>query len=252
MKVEIKNHLLFIDDKQVAFKKTPNISAYKNKLQYLIEHYTATYGASSPISWLADKDSQVSAHLVIDKEGVVTQLAPFDAVCWHAGASTWKGLNGMNQYSIGIEIVNSGILSPKGGKYYSADGHEVTSYQRLKNKLGLQAVWENYPDKQIDTVAAVSKALQSHYSLKEIIGHEDVSPGRKTDPGPAFPWDKIRSQASVYVAKTTTAELNLRAEPNPLGKVIKVLPKGMNVKVLKQEGEWTFTGDGWVSTKYLK
>lgn len=251
MKVEIKNHLLFIDGRQVPFRKTPNISSSKNKLQYLIEHYTATYSSASPISWLTTKESGVSAHLVIDKDGNVTQLAPFDAICWHAGVSTWKGINGMNSYSIGIEIVNSGIISKRGNDYYSADGHKVESFKELTNKLGLRAVWELYPDKQIETIAAVSKALQTHYSLKEIIGHEDVSPGRKTDPGPAFPWEKIKDLSNFSV-KETSSNLNVREQPSTTAPIKRVSSKGSIVKVYKVEGDWSFIGDGWVSSKYLK
>jgi N-acetylmuramoyl-L-alanine amidase len=251
MTVEIKNHLLYIDGKQVAFKKTPNISAYKNKLQYLIEHYTATYSASGPIAWLTSKESQVSAHLVIDKQGIVTQLAPFDAVCWHAGESSWKGLSGMNQYSIGIEIVNSGILHPRSNEYYSDDGHVVKDYVTLTNKLGFKATWEKYPPAQIETVAAVSQALKAHYNLKEIIGHEDVSPRRKTDPGPAFPWETILGAPAECNSKTTTADVNLRKEPSVSSTILSVIPKGTVVQVSKEENGWSFIGSGYISSRYL-
>lgn len=251
MRVEIRNHFLFIDDFQVKYRPTPNISSYKNKLQYLILHYTATMGISSPLNWLTNPQSKVSAHLLIGKDGTVIQLAPFDRVTWHSGVSQWKGLNGMNAYSLGVEIVNSGVLRKIGNDYYTQDGSaKVPNHIEATNKLGMKAVWETYPDKQIEVVAAVSQALQKHYSLKEIIGHEDVSPKRKTDPGAAFPWDKIRG-TSTSVFKTTTTDLNLREKPVN-GKAIRVLPKGTTLEIIKEENSWSQTPDGWVSSKYLQ
>ena len=92
---------------------------------------------------------------------------------WHAGPSSWEGQDNVNHFSIGIELQNGGYLAG-----YSLNGE-----------------WPQYPDAQIDALNELLAQLMAKYSipLNRIIGHEDIAPGRKTDPGPAFPWGKIRS-----------------------------------------------------------
>jgi N-acetylmuramoyl-L-alanine amidase len=77
-------------------------------------HYTAATTAASATDWFLRPIAQASAHLLIDKDGAITQFAPFNIITWHAGTSIWHGLIGMNKYSIGIELVNAGRLSKSG------------------------------------------------------------------------------------------------------------------------------------------
>lgn len=152
--IEIRNHILFIDGKQVDYRPSPNIGGVIIP-QYLIMHYTAAKTAASAINWMLSPMAKVSAHLHIAKDGHVVQLVPFNIKAWHAGQSAWNGLTGLNSYSIGIELQNDSI--------------------------------EEYPVKQLDITAEISKVIVAKYSLKDVLGHSDIAPGRKIDPGSKFP-----------------------------------------------------------------
>lgn len=157
--IEIRNHILFIDGKQVDYKPSPNIGGVITP-QYLVIHYTAAKTENSAISWMLSKQGQVSAHLHIARDGHVVQLVPFNIKAWHAGQSSWKGLTGLNSYSIGIELQNDSV--------------------------------EDYTVKQLEINAEISKSLVRKYTLKDVVGHSDISPGRKVDPGPKFPMNLFR------------------------------------------------------------
>jgi len=108
-------------------------------------------------------DLKVSAHLLIDRLGAITQFAPFTQRAWHAGVSQFSGRERCNDFSIGIELEGADHIP--------------------------------YTDHQYDVLAAVTKALQTEYpNLKndKIVGHSDIAPGRKTDPGEAFDWARYK------------------------------------------------------------
>src|SRR3954462_1180108 len=101
----IKSHLLYnADGEQVSFVPTPN-RAGKYTPQYLVMHYTAATSPNGSISWFQNPTAKASAHLLIDRDGHITQFAPFNIITWHAGVSQWNGINGLNSCSIGIELV---------------------------------------------------------------------------------------------------------------------------------------------------
>lgn len=106
------------------------------------------------------KDLQVSAHLLIRRDGSVIQFVPFDKRAWHAGVSSFNGQDNCNDFSIGIELEGTDNLN-----------YETVQYQSLRTTL---------------------KQLKTHYPIQAIVGHSDVSPGRKTDPGDAFNWNEIK------------------------------------------------------------
>ncbi|GAA4316814.1 hypothetical protein GCM10023149_14050 [Mucilaginibacter gynuensis] len=268
--MKIVNHLLFDDNgNQVAFKPTPNKKGPYTP-QYLVIHYTAATSASGAINWLTDPTAKASAHLVIARDGKVTQLAPFNIVTWHAGKSTWKGLVGLNQFSIGIEIVNAGRLVKKDAKWICpVDGAEVPADQVVvaahKND-GISAGWQTYTPQQIDVTQKIADLLVKTYALKDIIGHDDISPIRKSDPGPAFPMTSFRAHAfgtSSVNALKTSATVNIRAGAGAsFATLAKPLPQGTVVNGLATNGDWTnvkipglYDGktdlQGWISTKFL-
>jgi len=114
--------------------------------------------------FLEIKDLRVSAHLLIQRNGAVTQFVPFDKRAWHAGESNYKGRTVCNNFSIGIELEG-------------ADD-------------------EPYADNQYHTLTGVVRCLLHRYdglSAEAIVGHSDIAPNRKTDPGPAFDWQRFRS-----------------------------------------------------------
>lgn len=105
------------------------------------------------------KGLEVSAHLLIERNGAVTQFVPFHKRAWHAGVSCWQGRSNCNDFSIGIELEGT-----------DDQPYETAQYQQL---------------------ARVSRALMAHFpglTPDRIVGHSDIAPGRKTDPGPAFDW----------------------------------------------------------------
>jgi N-acetylmuramoyl-L-alanine amidase len=156
----------------------------------VILHYTASGDSEGAITHLCDPATEVSAHLVVSRSGEVTQLVPFNVIAWHAGESIWKERKSLNQYSIGIEIENAGYLEKKtdwyeswfGGRYSESEVYVVDEEKDESKKY-----WHRYTAIQIQVVTGLCSLLRDTYQIKEILGHSDVSPGRKVDPGPAFP-----------------------------------------------------------------
>ncbi len=106
--------------------------------------------------------TKVSSHLLIRRDGSLVQFVPFDARAWHAGRSSWNGREACNDFSVGIELEG-------------CDAHP-------------------YSDAQYNSLAAVLSALCDAYPTlagEALAGHADIAPGRKTDPGPAFDWDRL-------------------------------------------------------------
>lgn len=191
MEFTIKDHLLYKDGKPVPFKKSPNVGGVI-KPTLLVMHYTGALSTSSAINTLTNPKYKVSAHLVLSPEGEVTQLVPFNKAAWHAGISKWKNKSGVNNFSIGIEMVNAGLLGKAGdGSYYARLEHKTVPSNRValaahKNGGRVEA-WHTYPSEQVDAAIKIAETICSTYSIKDVVGHDDVAPGRKTDPGPAWP-----------------------------------------------------------------
>lgn len=132
----------------------------------IVIHATAGQTLDSAVEWMMKPDTSVSAHYVVGKDGSVVQLVPEENKAWHAGKSSWKGQMDLNENSIGIELVN-------------------------KNDEK-----DEYPDAQILSLAKlVSGILKANpkITLERIVGHNQIAPGRKSDPGLNFPWVKFGS-----------------------------------------------------------
>ena len=147
---------------------SPNFSTpkrSKKKIKFIILHYTGMRKESSVLQRLCDENSKVSAHYLIKKNGDLINLVPDLYEAWHAGKSTWKKTKSLNKYSIGIEIHNP--------------GHN--------NK------YEKFSFKQITILKKLIKQLIKRYNinLENILGHSDIAPERKKDPGEKFPWKKL-------------------------------------------------------------
>lgn len=233
--MKVINHQLCYDDgKPVPFKHSPNIGRKIKEHKYLGVHYTGTMSASSAISWMLNPTAKVSAHLHLDSDGKWVQLVKFDTTAWHFGASEWKGLKGLNSYSIGIEISNDGK--------------------------------KPYTQAQLDALVDAGRALHEAYDFEDILKHSEVAIplGRKSDPGNHFPMASFKSQVlnggkpNLVVTKHTSTDLNLREGSGTNFKTIQVLKKGTEVNVLSEKDGWSqvFICDskalGWVSSKYLK
>jgi len=196
--MKIINHYLYDDlQKPYVFQASPNVSA-ELQARYLIMHYTVFNTMAQTVAALTDPKNQVSAHIVIDRNGEIIQLVPFNRVAWHAGKSRWQSLEGMNQYAIGIELVNVGYVTRTDDeKWRSWFGDEIDEKRlvKLKHKNSdIFQYWEIYSDKQLATALRVARLLVQTYDLKDILGHDDIAPDRKTDPGPAFPIANFRDE----------------------------------------------------------
>lgn len=272
--MKVSNHRLIGDDgNAVEFRRSPNQSSGRITPEYLVIHYTAGRSASSSINWLCDKNAQASAHLVIDRKGAVTQLVGFDRKAWHAGVSRWAGRDGVNAFSIGIELDNPGKLTRITNGWTSAWGDAVDDGKVLEaahNNGGPVCGWHTYAGEQLEALRQVAACLVSHYDLKDVIGHDDIAPGRKTDPGPAFPMPSLRSAVVGRRQETrellaATAVLNIRSGPGVEHDKLAFgpLPLGTKVEVIGESGVWRqvdvqdeIDGDthrtGWVHGHYLK
>ena len=161
---------------KISLNYSPNfntIKRLKKNIRFIIIHYTGMRNELSALNRLCDIKAKVSAHYFIKKDGSVLNLVPPIYEAWHAGKSYWKGLKSLNKYSIGIEIQNS--------------GHD--------NK------YEKFSQKQIISTKKLLRYLISKYkvNLKNILGHSDIAPYRKKDPGEKFPWkDLAKSKVSQW------------------------------------------------------
>lgn len=271
--MKVINHLLHFDDgTPVTFVKSPNISPGLQP-EYVVLHYTAGPTVKAAVNTLISKSAQVSSHLVIGRDGSIVQLVPFNKIAWHAGASSWEGRNNLNTFAFGIELDNNGRLNQKGAKFASIFNQMIPEDQvivaRHKNGRGPYG-WQTYPDAQLEAAVAASRALFLAYQLRDVLGHDDIAPQRKMDPGPAFPLDSFREQVldeltftpAVY---TTLTNCTLRDNPGGIGKSLLPgkLPKGvqlnrfeikdgyMHVHVL-DEVSGLKDLDGWIFARYVQ
>ena len=144
----------------------------KNKIIFIILHYTGMKKESEAIKRLCDNKSKVSSHYFIKNNGEVLNLVPDLYTAWHAGESYWKKFRSLNKYSIGIEINNS--------------GHDHG--------------YEKFTSKQISSLSKLLKYLIKKYNIKKknVLGHSDIAPNRKKDPGEKFPWKKLAKKNLCY------------------------------------------------------
>ena len=160
---------------KIAKNYSPNFDLKKRKqkqIKFLIFHYTGMKSEIDAINRLTNQKSKVSCHYFIKKNGQILNLVPNLYIAWHAGISSWKIFKSLNKYSIGVEISNVG----HNGKY------------------------KKYNKKQIKSIIKLSKYLIKKYKikLKFILGHSDIAPERKKDPGEKFPWEYLSKKKISY------------------------------------------------------
>lgn len=162
--------------------------AVMNVRRFLVIHFTSGASGQSSINFWKTPDAKgACAHLVIDRDGTVIQCRAFNRTCGHAGKSKWKGFDGLNSCSIGIELANAGDDEKLAARWSKLPPVKA----KHKNGGPVQS-WEAYPEAQINACIEVSKALVARYKLDDVIGHDDIAPARKNDPGPAFPMARLR------------------------------------------------------------
>ena len=152
----------------IIFHFSPNFSKKKREtkeIKFVILHYTGMQSEIESINRLKSPRSKVRCHYLDNRSGEIIQMVKDKNIAWHAGKSKWKKFNDLNRLSIGIELVNRG------------------------HKFGYQ----NYSKNQINSLIKLCKNLKKKYSIKKenFLGHSDIAPLRKVDPGEKFPWEKL-------------------------------------------------------------
>lgn len=157
----------------ITFKASPNYNERDGAISYLILHYTGTSNAQEAQDVYLDKcrdpkAGPVSPHYMIDKNGDITQFVEESKRAWHAGKSFWSGVEDMNSRSVGIELVNEGEF----------------------------AGYPDFAEKQISSLIKLGHQICARHNITpaSVLGHSDIAPGRKLDPGPSFPWKHLAEQ----------------------------------------------------------
>lgn len=231
------------------FLSSPNHGGGLFDPTLLVMHYTASGGSgNSDARYFQNPAAKASAHFVVDRDGSVTQCVPTNVKAWHAGQSSWRGRTNCNDFSIGIEVDNWGLLERRqDGRYYSHSG-EVISPDRVfrgANKRGVMGFWEIYNSEQIRATLELASAICEAYpTITEVVGHEDIAPVRKIDPGPAFPLLRFQSipngrKDGEVVRSVIATSLNLRNRPSTDADIIAALPRGEKITILQDLGEWS-------------
>ncbi|MCX8505377.1 MAG: N-acetylmuramoyl-L-alanine amidase [Alphaproteobacteria bacterium] len=149
------------------YLKSPNFDARKTPIDLLVIHYTGMVSAEAALERLCDPAAKVSAHYVIDQDGQIYCLVDESHRAWHAGLGRWGKLsNDINSRAIGIELVNSG----------HEHGYHPFAAAQIDALIGLcQDILRRHP----------------HISPQNVVGHSDIAPSRKLDPGELFPWPQL-------------------------------------------------------------
>jgi N-acetylmuramoyl-L-alanine amidase len=148
-----------------AERPSPNWDERRLPVTMVVLHYTGMPTAEAALARMCDPEAKVSAHYCIDEEGRVTRLVPEEKRAWHAGASYWRGITDVNSASVGIELVNP--------------GHEWG--------------YRPFPEAQMDALLPLLADIvdRHHIAPSNVVGHSDVAPARKQDPGELFDWQRL-------------------------------------------------------------
>jgi len=160
----------------VTHRPSPNFDERALPVSMIVLHYTGMPDADSAIDRLTSPDARVSAHYVVKEDGEVLQLVDEEKRAWHAGKSYWRGTTDVNSASVGIEIVNP--------------GHEFG--------------YRPFPDEQIASVIPLVADIKDRHGIGRgnIVGHSDVAPARKEDPGELFPWSALAKRRLALPSPT--------------------------------------------------
>jgi N-acetylmuramoyl-L-alanine amidase len=158
---------------------SPNFDARTAPPSLLVLHYTGMKTGAEALERLRDPQAKVSSHYVVEEDGRVFRLVPEARRAWHAGASHWRGRRDVNGDSIGVEIVNP--------------GHEWG--------------YRPFPEAQIAAVIELVADIRTRWEIedRDIVGHADVAPARKTDPGELFPWKRLAEAGHGLWAQSGSA-----------------------------------------------
>jgi N-acetylmuramoyl-L-alanine amidase len=166
----------------LIFAPSPNFDARPGPVGVLVLHYTGMQSAEAALARLCDPEAKVSSHYLVDEDGTSYRLVEEQSRAWHAGVSSWRGVAGLNDDSIGIEIVNP--------------GHE----------FGYRA----FPEAQMAAVLELCRGVIGRHKIpaRNVVAHSDIAPARKQDPGELFPWRWLAAQGvGLWTDEFSTGDL---------------------------------------------
>lgn len=208
--------------KTVFHSISPNYCYRNNYKPYLaVIHYTAGGAAAGTVDWICNPMSKVSYHFIIDRNGQLHQAVPLNVMAYHAGESTWNNRRFVNGISVGIGLSNWGPIERLADNTYTTLDHPRHSLvlsnvdptpRPPKHKSSPLTLWEPYPTAQRMTLFLLLTWLIDNFGIREIVGHDDIAPKRKIDPGPAFP--TLPYLVPPYGYRPELQELLLPKEPN--------------------------------------
>jgi N-acetylmuramoyl-L-alanine amidase len=173
--------------------------------EIVVVHYAVTLTARSTAAVLDARD-YVSCHVSIGA-GQVIQQVPLNRVAWHAGKSSYQGRDDVNGFSLGIEISNPGPLIKRGDQFFPTWPHAkpwtggvVEAWHKDDPKRQGWHYWAEFSELDVDTVIHLCELFRQECGIRDIVGHDEIAPGRKFDPGPAFPINAVR--AAVFPGAT--------------------------------------------------
>ena len=248
----------------------------------IVVHFTGGASAESSVGWLTNSAAKASAHVVIGRDGGIVQLVPFNVIAWHAGRSSYGGRSGYNRFSIGIELDNPGRLRrTEGGRFISHfnrfyEPDDVLS--AVHRNESVLSYWLTYTEAQLDSCFGLCSALCATYPIREILGHEEIAPSRKDDPGPAFPLERFRQrliardrhedgaieaaqntcvQAQPGLGRVVASRLNFRSAPGiSAALAAPPLPRHTLVTLLSERDGWYQVRVdgviGWLKAEYVR
>ena len=157
-------------------RPSPNFDERMLPVSMIVLHYTGMPTCEAALDRMTSPEAKVSAHYCVDEDGTIYRLVDEEKRAWHAGKSRWRGVTDINSASIGIEIVNP--------------GHEFG--------------YRNFPDEQIAALIPLVSAIKERHGIGrgDVVGHSDVAPARKEDPGELFPWDALAKRRLALPSPT--------------------------------------------------
>ena len=152
-------------DLDIIERPSPNFDDRTMPVSMIVLHYTGMPDAEGALNRLTSPDAKVSCHYLVDESGIVFRLVDEEKRAWHAGKSRWRGISDVNSASVGIELVNP--------------GHEFG--------------YPPFPEEQIDALVPLVSEIKERHGITRgnVVGHSDIAPARKQDPGELFPWNRL-------------------------------------------------------------
>ena len=177
-------------------------------IDMLVLHYTGMVTMEAALSRMRDAAAKVSAHYMIDEDGTLYHLVDEDRRAWHAGVGYWAGERDINSVSIGIELVNPGHAYP-----------------------GYAGGYRAFPEAQMVTLIDLAREIMDRHGIspRRVLGHSDVAPARKADPGELFDWDRLATEGLAVMPGTLRPEKGPLLERGASGEAVRIFQRKLGL-----------------------